>query len=183
MDFTEESYKSFQLFNTDWALITAGPMNDCNTMVVSWGELGTIWGKRMKGRPVATVFVHPERFTSEFLKKYEQFTISFYDKRYLKALGYLGSHSGRDGDKIKASGLTPVAMGGGVTFQEAKLTFLCKKIYFHQLSKDALAQEIKDYYAGMPDVYPNVTPDGTDDDWEPHYAVIGEIIDARGSSE
>lgn len=181
--FQEKEYKSFELFNKDWALVTAGPMDDYNTMVIGWGELGTIWGKPMKGRPVVTVFVHPDRYTSEFLKKYDMFTVSFYDKKYMKALGYLGSHSGRDGDKVAASGLTPVSMGDGVTFKEAKLTFLCKKIYFHQLSKDGLAQEIRDYYAAQPKVYPNVTPDGTDDNWEPHYAIIGEIIDSRESEE
>lgn len=143
MGFKEDSYKSFELFNKDWALVTAGPLEDYNTMVIGWGELGTIWGKPMK------------------------------------ALGYLGSHSGRDGDKVAASGLTPVAMGEGVTFEEAKLTFLCKKIYFHQMSKDGLAQEIKDYYAANPKGYPNVTPDGTDDNWELHYAIIGEIMEAQ----
>lgn len=183
MNFTEESYKSFQLFNKKWALVTAGPADDYNTMVVSWGELGTIWAKPKTGRPVVTVFVHPDRYTSHFLKKYDTFTISFYDKKNMKALGYLGSHSGRDGDKVAASGLTPVAIGDGVTFQEAELTFLCKKIYFHQMSKDGLAQEIKDYYAAQPKVYPNVTPDGTDDNWEPHYAIIGEITDSKGSLE
>lgn len=183
MNFTEESYKSFELFNKDWALVTAGPMNDYNTMVIGWGELGTIWGRPMNKKPVVTVFVHPDRYTSQFLKKYDTFTVSFYDKKYMQALGYLGSHSGRKEDKVAASGLTPAAMGDGVTFEEAKLTFLCKKIYFHQLSKEGLSQEIKDYYASQPKAYPNVTPDGTDDDWEPHYAVIGEIVDADGSFE
>lgn len=183
MDFTEKDYKSFELFNKDWALVTAGPMDDYNTMVIGWGELGTIWGHPMKGRPIVTVFVHPARYTSEFLKKYDTFTVSFYDKKYMKALGYLGSHSGRDGDKVAKSGLTPVAMGEGVTFEEAKLTFLCKKIYFHQMSKDGLAEEIKEYYAADPKSYPNVTPDGTDDNWEPHYAIIGEIVDAEGELE
>lgn len=177
MNFTEESYKSFELFSKDWALVTAGPMDDYNTMVIGWGELGTIWG-----RPAAAVFVHPDRYTSRFLKKYDMFTVSFYDKKYMKALGYLGSHSGRDEDKAAASGLTPVSFGNGVTFAEAELTFLCRKIYFHQLSKDGLAPEIREYYAAQPKAYPNVTPDGTGDNWEPHYAVIGEITEARGTA-
>lgn len=45
MDFKEESYKSFELFNKDWALVTAGPMNDFNTMVIGWGELGSHSGR------------------------------------------------------------------------------------------------------------------------------------------
>lgn len=176
MDFTTENYKVFELFNKKWALVTVGSINDFNTMTVSWGELGTLWDHRS----VATVFIHPARYTSEFIKKYDDFTISFYDRKYLKALGYIGSHSGRDQDKVAASGLTPAAMGEAVTFEEAELTFRCKKIYLHQFSKDGMADRIKDYYASEPKVYPNVTPDGTSDIWEPHYAVVGEIVEAQG---
>ncbi|MDD6551601.1 MAG: hypothetical protein PUF16_07450 [Lachnospiraceae bacterium] len=66
MDFKEEDYKAFELFNKKWALVTAGDMNDYNTMTVGWGELGTIWGHAFKGRSIVTVFVHPTRYTSEF---------------------------------------------------------------------------------------------------------------------
>lgn len=180
--FTEENYPSFELFNKDWALVTAGSMNDYNTCTIGWGELGTIWGHPNKGRPVVTVFVHPSRYTSEFLKKYDTFTVSFYDQKYLKALGYLGSHSGRDGDKVKASGLTPVEIGNGVTFAEAKFTFLCHKIYMNLMNRDGLSQEIKDYYAASPKSYQNVTHDGNEE-WEPHYAIIGEITDVKDNRQ
>lgn len=180
--FTEENYPSFELFNRDWALVTAGNIRDYNTCTIGWGQLGTIWGHPNKGRPVVTVFVHPSRYTSEFLKKYDTFTVSFYDPEYLKALAYLGSHSGRDGDKVKASDLTPVEMGNGVTFQEAKLTFLCHKLYMNLMNRDGLAPEIRDYYASSPKSYQNVTHDGKVD-WEPHYAIIGEITDAKDNRQ
>lgn len=176
--FTEKSYKSFELFNKDWALVTAGTKDDYNTCTIGWGELGTIWGHPNHGRPVVTVFVHPSRYTSEYLKKHDTFTVSFYDQKYMKALAYLGSHSGRDGDKVQASGLTPVSMGDGVTFREAKFTFLCHKIYMNLMNRDGLSQEIRDYYAASPKSYQNVTHDGSEE-WEPHYAIIGEIIDVK----
>lgn len=177
--FEEKDYPVFNLFNKKWALVTAGNMQDYNTMTIGWGSLGNIWTKPNGQRPVATVYVHPDRYTSEYLKKYDTFTVSFYPQEYKKALGYLGSHSGRDGDKVKASGLTPVAIGDGVTFKEAEVTFLCHKLYFHQFAKEGLADEIKDYYASSPKIYPNVTNDGTGDNWEPHYVIIGEITDAE----
>lgn len=177
--FEEKEYKVFDMFINNWALVTAGGMDDYNTMTIGWGSLGTIWtGSPKDKRSIVTVYVHPDRYTSEFLKKYDTFTVSFYPQQYKKALGYLGSHSGRDGDKVKASGLTPVAMGDGVTFQEAELTFLCRKLYFHQFAKEGLADEIKEYYAGNPKMYPHVTDDGTQDTWEPHYVIIGQILDA-----
>ena len=36
---------SFQVFNSDWALVTAGTEGCYNTMTISWGGLGTLWGQ------------------------------------------------------------------------------------------------------------------------------------------
>ena len=99
---------------------------------------------------MATVYIHPARYTSEFLKRNDFFTVSFFDPKFRKALGYMGSHSGRDGDKAKGAGLTPVAFGDGVTFEEAELTLLCRKLYLHQFTKEDLSQDVQDYYASLP---------------------------------
>lgn len=180
---TEREFKTFELFNKEWALVTAGNIEDFNTCTVGWGMMGTIWGKPGKGRPSITVFVHPARYTSEFLRKYDTFTVSFFDRKYMKTLGYLGSHSGRNEDKIKASGLTPEAFGSGVAFTEAKQTFLCHKIYMGQMRKEGLSPEIKDYYGSNIRDYPNVSADETDDAWETHYEIIGEITDMKEDME
>lgn len=176
--FEEKGYKIFDLFNKRWALVTAGNIKNYNTCTVGWGMMGNIWDLPGK-RSSLEVFVHPARYTSEFLKKYDYFTVSFYSLKYKPALTYLGTHSGRDGDKVAKSKLTPEAFGDGVTFKEADLTFLCRKQYMHQLDKEGLSDEIKKYYAGRPKVYPNVSPDGTTDNWELHYAIIGEIVDVK----
>ena len=64
---------SFQVFNSDWALVTAGTEGDYNTMTISWGGLGTLWGK-----PVATVYAKPIRYTHRFLDANDYFTVSFF---------------------------------------------------------------------------------------------------------
>ena len=51
----------FQLFDDRWTLITAGDRERCNTMTASWGGLGVLWN-----RPVATIYVRPQRYTYEF---------------------------------------------------------------------------------------------------------------------
>ena len=89
-----------------------------------------------------------------------------------------GSHSGRDENKIEAVGFTPVKMGQGVTFEEAECTFLCKKLYQHQFSREDLAPEIQEYYAAKPEVYPDFKGG-----WQPHYVFVGEIIDVRKKEE
>ena len=115
---------SFQVFNSDWALVTAGTEGDYNTMTISWGGLGTLWGKS-----VATVYVKPVRYTHSFLDANDYFTVSFFPEQYKKALMLLGTKSGRDGDKVAEAGLTPQYLDGTVTFQEARTTLVCKKIY------------------------------------------------------
>ena len=133
---------AFSVFDRQWALVTAGQEGHFNTMTISWGGLGTLWGK-----PVATVYVKPVRYTHEFLESNEFFTVSFYPAQYKKALALLGSKSGRDGDKVAEAGLTPKALEGAVTFAEARATLLCRKIYRQDLDTAAMpAEVVADYY-------------------------------------
>ena len=171
--FMEKEYRAFDMFDQQWAIVTAGSLEHYNSCTVSWGSFGNIWGHTGSGRPIITVYVHPARYTSEFLTGSNTFTVSFYPESCRKALGYIGSHSGRDGDKAAAAGLTPVAMGNGVTYKEANLTFLCKKLYQHQFAKEDLAPEIQQYYAAAPKTYPDFHGG-----WQPHIVFVGEVIDA-----
>lgn len=172
--FETKDYKAFSMFENRWALVTAGMLDDFNTCTVSWGSMGNIWGPNGGDISTVTVYIHPARYTQEFMAKYDTFTVSFFPESYRKALGYLGSHSGRDENKVANSGLTPVTAGDGVTFKEAELTFVCKKLYEHQFDEAYLAEKVKDYYASNSAVY---TQAGYDR-WEPHYMYIGEVVDA-----
>lgn len=177
-DFREWDYKVFQMFDKQWALVTAGTMAHFNCCTVSWGSLGNMWGKDGKSIPIVTVYIHPARHTSTFLSESDTFTVSFFPEAYRNALGYLGTHSGRDGDKVAASGLTPVAMGNGVTYQEANCTFLCRKLYENQFAKEHLAPEVQAYYASKPQIYPDFQGG-----WQPHIGYIGEIcaVEQKGA--
>lgn len=163
-----EKYKIFDLFENQWALVTAGGSERFNCCTVSWGSMGVLWNK-----PVVTVYLHPARYTREFLAANDSFTLSFFPEKYKKALGILGSLSGRDGDKIPASGLTPVAMGGSVSYREAELSFLCRKLYQHQFSKEDIAPDVREYYQAHPKVYPT----DADGEWQPHWVFVGEVVD------
>lgn len=115
----------------DWWLVTAGNQDrGYNTMTASWGHLGAIWrGDNPGGRPTAAVYVRPQRYTRAFMDREAYFTLSVLPEAYRKALGYLGTHSGRDGDKVKAAGLTPVFDRESTWFAEARLVLVCKKLY------------------------------------------------------
>ena len=63
MDYTESGYDVFRLFNDRRALVTAGTLEDFNTMTIGWGSMGTIWGPPHRGKQVLTVYVSPARYT------------------------------------------------------------------------------------------------------------------------
>ena len=117
MNFKEIPVEALQLnpmtlIAKEWMLITAGnEERGYNTMTASWGHLGSIWGHG-GGLPTAVAYVRPQRYTKEFVDREEYYTLTFFPAEYKKALGYLGSHSGRDGDKVAAAGL----IRGGLDF-------------------------------------------------------------------
>lgn len=119
----------WELIAKEWMLITAGTLEKgYNTMTASWGELGSLWGHG-GGLPVATIYIRPQRYTKKFVDENDYFSLSFYPEEYRKALGYLGSHSGRDESKVAAVGFEPVGDENTVWFKEAKLVLICRKLY------------------------------------------------------
>ena len=116
----------------DWLLLAAGDFaaNDWNCMTVAWGAFGVMWSK-----PLAMIVVRPTRHTYRFLERHDSFTLSGFHEQHRQALSYCGSRSGRDGDKAKACGITPI---GARTvkapgFAEAELVVECRKMYFDDL--------------------------------------------------
>lgn len=115
----------FDLIGKEWMLITAGTKDSLNTMTASWGGLGWLWNK-----PVAFIFVRPERYTHNFIEQNEHLTLSFYPESCRSALQICGTKSGRDCNKISLAGLTPVELENGVmTFEQANLTLQCRKLF------------------------------------------------------
>ena len=169
--FEQKDYNVFDLFQNQWALVTAGGPERFNACTVGWGSLGTLWTRPGRCSSVVTVYLHPARYTCELLRESGVFTVSFFPESRRDALVYLGSRSGRDGDKIAASGLTPVAMGEGVSYEEATLSFLCRKLYQHAFAREDLAPEIQAYYKDHPQVYPA----DENGEWQPHWVFVGEI--------
>ena len=154
MEFTTDIFKAF---DEQWALLTAGNADSFNIMTISWGGMGTLWS-----RSIATVYVRKSRYTHEFMDGNEYFSISFYPEQYRKTLSVLGSKSGRDMDKMKGSGLTPKPVGQTMTFEEAEVTIICKKLFKQELDVDNIPEDIvRSLYTGD----------------APHDMYIGEVVD------
>lgn len=115
-----------------------------NAMTISWASVGQIWNKLF-----FQVVVRPSRYTYELLEKSEGFTLSVLPGALKPALNLLGSKSGRDGDKITAAGLHPVAskLVSAPSFQEAELMVECKKIYWQDIDPEHfLDSSIEEHY-------------------------------------
>ncbi len=159
MDMTakELKLKPFTLFDEDWALLTAGKVDNHNSMTISWGEIGTLWHY-----DVVTVYVKPLRYTHDFMERNDLFVVSFFDESFRKALSLMGSKSGRDINKDKESHLTPTSYKGTTIYKEAKLSLICKKIYQNDLVLENMPEEEKRRY------YEKEAP---------HTMYIGEILE------
>ena len=65
-------------------------------------------------------------------------------------------------DKMNGSGLTPVAAGDSVSFSEAEVTLVCKKLFRQELKVENMPAEVaKAMYDGQ----------------APHDMYIGEIVE------
>ena len=142
----ELNINPYRLWNRTWFLLTSGNFNvrDFNTMTVSWGSFGSMWGK-----PFAQVVVRPARHTYNFIEKYDSFTLCAFGEPYRQALEFLGTHSGRDSDKIMQVGLTPIASSqvAAPGFAEAELIIECLKIYWDDFKPaNFLDSEIGEHY-------------------------------------
>lgn len=127
-DFNESVFK---VIGKDWLLLSGTVNGKTNAMTASWGGMGIMWGK-----PVAFVFIRPQRYTKEFLDSGEGMAISVFDESYRKLLSYFGTVSGRDEDKIAKAGLTKVEDGGQVYFDEAKIAMVCRKLYAQNMKSE-----------------------------------------------
>ena len=150
------------LFAKEWMLLTAGnESRGYNTMTVSWGHLGSLWGHG-GGLPTSVVFVRPQRYTKEFMDREDYYTLTVFPESYKKQLGYLGSHSGRDEDKVAKTGLTPVFDENTTWFEEAKLVLVCRKLYTAPLVEEGFLDKTV-----LEDAYPQR---------DLHQVYVGEIV-------
>ncbi len=122
----------FKLIGKDWMLLSAGKPDDYNIMTASWGCAGVLWRK-----PVAFVFVRPQRHTFPFMESQSRFALSFFDENHRDLLNLCGTTSGRDLNKMDIDGLDPVfTPDGSIGFQQARLIMECRKIYYDDIKPE-----------------------------------------------
>ena len=147
-------------------LLTTKADGKVNTMTIGWGHIGIEWGK-----PIFVAYVRESRHTKQMLEANGEFTVNVpMGSIDGKILGYCGTKSGRDTDKIADLGLTleapEVISVPGI--QQLPLTLECKVIYKQKQDLSAIPENILTRY------YP-ADETGYQDY---HYAYYGEIVSA-----
>jgi len=142
-DFKENGFQWFH----DAELLAAGDKTKSNAMTIGWGGIGTLWG-----RTALTVYVAEKRYTKEFMDKAEYFTVMAFDVEHSNVLRYMGTKSGRDGDKAQALGLhTAYTANGTPYYTEASLVIECKIMYAAPFDPDHFKSEVpKRMYSHFP---------------------------------
>lgn len=136
----------FSTIEQGW-LLCAGNKEKSNAMTIGWGAFGTLW--RL---PAVTVYVAEKRYTKEFMDREKYFTIMQFGPGYEQVLKYMGTKSGRDGDKAAALGLhTLYTEHGTPYYAEASVVIECEIMYAEELGRKGMKNHVPtQFYSNFP---------------------------------
>lgn len=145
-------------------LLTTKAGEKVNTMTIGWGTIGIEWGK-----PIFVAYVRESRHTRAMLDENGEFTVNIpVGEVDRNILGYCGTKSGRDTNKIAELGLEleePEAISvPGI--RQLPLTLECRVLFRNVQDESRLPTDIRDrYYSAI-----NAK--------DYHIAYYGEIVSA-----
>ena len=165
-DYSEQIMKALR-----WGILLNTNGDKFNSMVISWGHFGIIWGEA-----TFAVYVRENRYTKPQLDKTREFTLSIpLDKPDPLINKVCGSLSGHNTDKVAEAKLTLVEPETNRTpaVAEYPLTLECKVLYSQKQDLSLLPEDIRE------SCYPQDV-DGTNPlaNRDPHTLYIGKIVNA-----
>ena len=168
-DFVEFDYTQtaninpFTWFKGAGLLLACGEGEDHNAMTIGWGALGNIWQHDIS---TITVYVAPARYTFEYMERFRYFTVMVFDEDRKDVLEYMGTHSGRDGNKEQALDLHVAYTEHGTPYYlEAREVYECEIMYRDQFDQNGFGEVPQKRYANFPAGI--------------HHQYIGKIVSAR----
>ncbi len=168
-DFVEFDYTQaanlnpFTWFKGAGLLLASGEGEDHNAMTIGWGAMGNIWQHDIS---TITVYVAPARYTYEYMERFKYFTVMVFDDDRKDVLEYMGTHSGRDGNKEQALGLHVAYTEHGTPYYlEAREVYECEVIYRDEFDPKGFGDIPRKRYENFPAGI--------------HHQYIGKIVSAR----
>ena len=147
-------------------LLTTQVNGRMNTMTIGWGKIGIEWNT-----PVFIAYVRESRHTHAMLEANGEFTVNIpVGEIAPEILRCCGTKSGRDTDKIKLLGLTPVPSDvvSVPGIQELPLTLECRVIYKQLQDVSEIPEKmVRRFY-----------PEDDRGNRDVHVAYYGEIVNA-----
>ena len=121
-------------------LLVSGTLKQANVMTIGWGLPGIIWGK-----PLFIVAVRPSRYTHQFIEETGDFTVNVPKRGMEETVTYCGTVSGRNHDKFKERGLTPLPSRKvrSPIIGECMINYECKVTYKTRVVKEDLPSSIR----------------------------------------
>ena len=122
------------------AIAVASDGKETNGLTIGWLSYGILWNK-----PIATAYVHAVRYSKHIFDGAAYYSVNYLPKEYKKQLGYFGSVSGRDEDKMANSGLT-VVNDLAPYFQENRVTVICKIVGRSDFDINHVDERVQEWY-------------------------------------
>ena len=158
--YNEQTSEMFEQLNKGIFMTTK--VNDkVNTMTIAWGGINIVWNKK-----VFVAYVRYSRYTYNMLENTDEFTISIpLNKNLTKQLGYCGSKSGRDSDKIKDCNLNlvPGRVVNTPVLSDCNMHYECRVIYKQAENPKSIPKEVLEKHYSNNDF---------------HVIFYGEIVDS-----
>lgn len=136
------NYINPMALRSDPAIAIASDGNETNGLTIGWAGFGTLWRKYM-----ATVYVHKTRYSKHIFDNAQYYSICYMKPEHKNVVGYFGSASGRNENKMAGSGLTVVTDDVAPYFGESRLVVLCKVMGKSDFDPESVDDGVRDWYA------------------------------------
>ena len=132
----KQSWKAGNMLNPVPAVMVsvADQNHRPNIITVAWA--GTV----CTNPPMVSISVRPSRYSYEIIEKTGEFVINLTNEKLAKACDYCGVVSGRDVDKFKKTGLTPVPVEHvkAPAIAESPVNIACRVVESHPLGSHTM---------------------------------------------
>jgi flavin reductase (DIM6/NTAB) family NADH-FMN oxidoreductase RutF len=112
-----------------WCVGSYDADGKANVMTIAWG------GICCSVPPCVTVSLRKATYTYDNIIQRQAYTLSVPSEQYIKEADYFGMASGKDTDKFKESGLTPVRSGlvDAPYVSEFPMVLECRVIHYYEI--------------------------------------------------
>lgn len=127
--------------NAEPAIAVATDGKETNGLTIGWAEIGRLWRK-----PAMTVYVHKARYSKHIFDGAAYYAVCFMRPEHKNVVGYFGTVSGRDENKMKNCGLTVLEEDGVPYFAESRAVVICRVMGKNDFNASSCDEGVREWY-------------------------------------